>query len=101
MSHIRYMKSPSGGAWLKEPDCIKLVVDNGQRLLQGLIRVRLLTEEKLRSLSKGSFLLYRERVRILINHAANCTPLRDPDTIRAFDFMRKSVQRERKHRKEN
>lgn len=76
-------------------DPITLVVEGGQRLLRGgNIRTRILTEEKLQSLNDDDFHNYRKRLAFIVDRANRGPQMTNPETIRAYDYIRKAVERE-------
>jgi len=79
-------------------DYLQVSTEGGERLLVGGIRVRILTEERLQGLTNGDFRNYRKRVHQLIDRANRYPNLTDPETIRAYDYLRNAVERETKRR---
>ena len=86
-------------------DSVKLVVADGQRKLQAVgwpnesaSAIRILTGEQIQALGDGDWHLYRKRVRELIRHVSTNATLTDPDTIRAYDYLRHAIERETQRR---
>jgi hypothetical protein len=74
---------------------------HGLRVLewQGRSGIRILTEENMQALSDKDFASYARKFGLLKSYLNNVDPLTDPDTIRAFDFMRHAIRREQDRRK--